>query len=54
MWIFIGVISFFVILDEIIYSRIGRCQRKGLDPFDPVTMAMTRLITVSTAHGQEN
>lgn len=50
----IGVIPSFVILDEIIYPRTGRCQRKGLDPFDPVTMVMTRLITVRTAQGQES
>ena len=46
LWIVIEVTPSCVILDEIICPRIGRCQRKGLDSFDPVTMVMARLITV--------
>ena len=46
LWIVIGVTPSWVILDEIICPRIGRCQRKILDSYDPVTMVMARLITV--------
>ena len=46
LWIVTGVTPSCVILGKIIYPRIDRYKRKGLDSFDPVTMVMARLITV--------